>query len=389
MQTGNIEASTRETALNIMAQHDLFVLEIGEHTKENLVTRFQYYFNRIKAKDLVVFTRQFAVLLEAHVSLPDALMTLYRPTQNQRLRDVILNMSSDVEAGLSLSQSLEKYPQAFSEFYVNMVRSAEITGRMNEVMLYLADHLEKEYDLARRVRNALIYPAVVIAVFVAVAFILTVFVFPKIVPIFEGANVRLPFYSRALISATSFMISWWWAVLVVMVILGVVIVDYVRTPEGKAIAGQLSLKIPLIGSLLKKLYVARVAESIAVLVQGGIPATRAVELTSHSVGNTLYSDLLHEVAERINAGQLMAQAFSVDADYFPPILMQMVEVGEKTGRLEEVLKKVSQYYTTEVDDVVSNLIEYLQPALILIIGIFVGLLFAAVLVPLYNLTSVI
>lgn len=389
LQTGNIDAANHESALNILSQHDLVVLEMRESSKETWFDRLGSYFGKIKQKDLVIFTRQFAVLLEARVPLTDGLNTTYKHTGSPKLREVIMGLASDVEAGLSLSQALEKYPQAFSEFYVNMVRSAEVTGKMNEVMVYLASYLEKELDLVQRIRNALIYPAVVVAMFVIVSVIMTTSVFPKIIPVFEEANVNLPIFSRILIAATKFLIDWWWAVLGAFAVLLVFVLDYIRTREGKAIFDQLILKIPVIGDMLIKLYTARMAKSISVLVAGGIPATQAVEITSHTINNALYGDFLHEIATRINAGELMSQAFGINSVYLPPILSQMISIGEKTGRLEETLNKVSEYYTNEVDVTVVRLVELIQPALILVIGILVGLLFAAILLPLYDLSSTI
>ena len=177
LQTGNIEAASRETALNILSGHDLFILELVSTSVGHWYDNYSSYFNRVKSKDLVFFTRQFSTLLEAKVSMGDSLRTLYKQTSNPRLQEIIFDLSSDIEAGLSLSQALEKFQTVFGEFYVNMIRSAEVTGRMDEVMTFLADYLEKEYGLASRVRNALIYPVVVIVLFIAVAALMVTVVY--------------------------------------------------------------------------------------------------------------------------------------------------------------------------------------------------------------------
>ena len=387
LQTGNIDAGTREAALNILSQHELFVLEVSSVATEHWYDRISSYFNRVKNKDLVIFTRQFATLLESKISLGDSLRTLFQQTANARLKEVIFDLSSDIEAGLSLSQALGKNPAVFSEFYVNMVRSSEVTGRMDEVMLFLADYLEKEFGLLVRVRNALIYPFVVVGLFFVVAALMVFFVIPTIAPIFAESNVQLPIFTRILIGTSNFLLVWWWAALFALIALVIFGLDYIRTPEGRAVSDELKMKIPVIGELLKKLYVARLCEAVSVLIQGGIPATQAVEIASHTVGNVVYRDLLHSVAESINSGELMSGAFSHDRDHFPAILVQMVAVGESTGRLEEMLKKVSKFYTTEVDSLVSNLVELVQPLLMLVIGLMVGLLFASMLLPLYDLAK--
>ena len=387
LQTGNVEAGNRESALNILAQHELFVLELAGATSDHWYDRIGSYFDRVRSKDLVIFTRQFATLLESKIALSDSLRTLYKQTRSARLKEVIFDLSSDIEAGLSLSQALDKYPAVFSEFYVNMVRSAEVTGRMDEVFVFLADYFEKEFALASRVRNAMIYPVVVLALFVVVASLMVIVVLPTITPILLESNVNLPVFTRMLLGTSQFLTAWWWAIAFLFIIFLVFLLDYIRTPEGKAVFDEIKMKIPIIGEMLRKLYVARLSEAISVLIQGGIPATQAIEIASHTVGSVVYRDMLHEVAEEVNAGSLMSQAFARDEITFPPILTQMTAVGEATGRLEDVLKKVSKFYTQEVDSLVANLVELIQPALMITIGVMVGMLFAAILLPLYDLAK--
>ncbi len=387
LQTGNINAVNREKALGILAQHELFVLELSQALEVRWYDRFFSYLNRVRPKDLMIFTRQFATLLEAKVPIGDSLRTLFKQTLSRRLKEVISGMSSGVDSGLSLSQSLERYPDVFSEFYINMVRSAEVTGRMDEVLNFLADYLEKEHALIARVRNALIYPAVVISLFIIVASVIVLVVVPTLKPIFEESNVRLPLFTQVLMAVSDFIATWWWVVLIVFAGFFVFGLDYVKTPEGRALFDELKLKIPVVGGLLKKLYIARLSEAISVLLEGGIATTQSIEIASHTVGNAVYSDLLHESAERVNAGEMVSQTFEGDPKFFPPLLAQMVAVGENTGRLDDMLKRVSKFYTQEVDDIVANLVELIQPTLIVAIGILAGLLFASVLLPLYDLAQ--
>ncbi|MBI2035136.1 MAG: type II secretion system F family protein [Candidatus Liptonbacteria bacterium] len=387
LQTGNVNAVNREKALGILAQHDLFVLELSQALEIRWHDRLFSYINHVRAKDLMIFTRQFSTLLEAKVSINDSLRTLFKQTTSRRLREVVFNMAGDVDAGLSLSQALERNPDVFSEFYINMIRSAEVTGRMDEVLGFLADYLEKEHGLIARVRNAMIYPAVVIALFIIVSGVIVLIVVPTLRPIFEESNVKLPFFTQILLGVSGFISAWWWVILAVFAGFFVFGLDYVKTPEGRALFDELKLKVPIIGGLLKKLYIARLSEAIGVLLRGGIATTQSIEIASHTVGNAVYSDLLHESAERVNAGEMVSQTFASDPKYFPPLLAQMVAVGESTGRLEDMLKRVSKFYTQEVDDIVANLVELIQPTLIIIIGLLAGLLFASVLLPLYDLAK--
>lgn len=385
LQTGTITSATREKALSILSQNELFVLELSEAIETYWYDRLASYFKKVKMKDLMIFSRQFATLLEARVSINDSLRTLYDQTTSKRLKEVIFGLANDVDAGLSLSQALERHPDIFGEFYVNMVRSAEVTGRMDEVLMFLADYLEKEHALISRVRNALIYPIIVIGLFIIVAAIVVLVVVPTLAPIFEESNVPLPIFTRVLIAIANFVGNWWWALLLLLIGILAFGLDYIKTPEGRALFDELKLKIPVIGKLLSKLYVARMAESIGVLLEGGIATTQSIEITSHTVGNVLYSDLLHESAERVNAGELLSQAFKRYPEHFPPLLSQMVAVGENTGRLDDMLHRVSKFYTGEVDDIVANLVELIQPGLIIAIGLLTGLLFASMLLPLYDL----
>ncbi len=387
LQTGNINASSRERALGTLTQHELFVVELTQSLEIGWYVKLVSHFNRVKIKDLMVFTRQFATLLEARVPIGDALRTLYKQTSSSHLKEVVFSMASDIDSGLSLSQALDRYSDVFGEFYVSMVQSAEVTGRMDEVLVFLADYIEKEHGLISRVRSALIYPAVVISLFAVVGGIVVLVIVPALAPLFEESKIELPLFTRILLGTAGFIKSWWWLLLIVVSGFGIFGFDYVRTPEGKAVVDELKLKIPVLGNLLKKLYVARVGESVGVLLKGGIATTQSIEIASHTVGNYVYSDLLHEIAERINGGELMSQAFSHYPEYFPPLISQMVAVGENTGRLDDMLHRVAKFYTSEVDNVVANLVELIQPLLIVVIGILTGLLFASMLLPIYDLAN--
>jgi type II secretory pathway component PulF len=267
-----------------------------------------------------------------------------------------------------------------------MVRSAEVTGRIESVMDFLADYLEKEVALISRVRNALIYPVIVIILFIVVAGLMITLVLPQIAPIFQESGVKLPFFTLALISMGSFLLQWWWAFIIIVLLFIFLLLDYFRTPEGKIVYDELSIKLPVLGNLSQKVIMARFAEATSVLIKGGIPITQAIEIASHTIDNAVYKDVLHEAAEKVRAGELMSESLE-KSGAFPALVCQLIAVGEATGRLEDLLSRISAYYTREVDDLVANLVELIQPALIIVIGIFVGLLFASILLPIYNLAQ--
>ena len=386
LQVGSIEAASREAALNILTGHDLYILSLGVLKEAKLTERFLQFFRRIKKSDLMIFSRQFATLLSAKIPLSSSLRTLYSQTQNVNLKETINELVSSIDAGLSLSQSLERHPRVFSEFFVNMVRSAEVTGRIESVMDFLADYLEKEAGLISRVRNAMIYPIVVITLFAVVAGLMITLVLPQIAPIFEDSGVSLPFFTQLLINVGIFSSEWWWAILALLGLFIFLLIDYFRTAEGKIIYDEISIKVPILGNLFKGVIVARFAEATSILIKGGIPITQAIEIASHTIDNAVYKDILHEAAEKVRAGELISEALE-KSGAFPALVYQLVAVGEATGRLEELLSRISAYYTREVDDLVANLVELIQPVLIIVVGVFVGLLFASILLPIYNLAQ--
>ncbi len=386
-QTGYVDAVNREAAINVLTGNNLFILNLGEAEKIRWYDRILGFFNRIKIVDLMVFTRQFATLMESKVPIGNSLRILYQQTEKQFLKETIFKISSDVDAGLALSQAMERQGKVFSEFYLNMIRSAEITGRLEEAMIFLADYLDKELVWRSRIRNALIYPITVLILFFVVAMIMLVVVFPQIGPIFEETGTNLPLITKIFLGAGAFTLNWWWAIIAISVATVFLLIDYFRSKEGKVVFNELIIKIPVIGKLLRKMYVARFAESTSILTKGGIPIPQAIEISGNAVGNIVYQDILHEIAEGVRGGALFSELLAQNEYYFPPLVNQMVAIGEGTGRLDKILSRISNFYTREVNDMLNNLVELIQPALIAVVGIFVGLLFASILLPIYNLAQ--
>ena len=388
LQVGYVEAVNREAAARILLGNSLFVLSMESAEARAWYEGLLGFFTRVKRTDLMVFTRQFATMLEASIPLGDALKSLYRQTKNLVLRDVVFEIAQDISGGLSLSQALERHPNVFSEFYINLVKAAEITGRVEEAMLFLADYLEKEITLLTKVRNALIYPIFVVVLFFLAAGILMGVVFPQLEPIFRESNVPLPIITEIFLRIGGFLTDWWAAIILTILVLIIVLADYFRSEEGRVVLDQILMSLPLLGGLFKKVYVARFAEAANVLIKGGIPVAQAIEISGHTIGSLIYRDALHEAADGLRRGELLSQALEKNEYYFPPLVSQMVAVGENTGRLDEMLARISSFYTREVDATVGSLVELIQPALILIIGALVGLLFASILMPIYNLVQV-
>jgi len=386
LQVGNIDASSRDAAVNVLLTHGLFVLSV-EYVKENsILSKFSSFLERVKTADLMVFTRQFATLLASQVPLSDSLMSLYKQTTSPILKQIIYDVGNDVSAGFSLSQALDRHQGVFSVFYINMVRAAEVTGRLAEVLDFLADYLEKQSALIGKVKNALYYPAFIVLLFIGVVVVMMTMVFPQLAPIFKETKTELPFFTKILLSGGDFLLAWWWAILLIFGVFIFMLFDYFSTKEGKSVLDELVLRVPVFGKLFQKLYIARFSESARVLIKGGLTIPQSIEISARTIGNTVYGELLHNAADEIRKGKLLSQALQ-EMREFPPLVSQLIAVGESTGRLEFLLEKINIFYTREVEDSVNNLVNLIQPILMVAIGIMVALLFSAILLPLYSLSQ--
>jgi type IV pilus assembly protein PilC len=387
LQVGYVEASDRDNAATILAGHDLFILSLEAGESPSIFDALADYFAKPSRKDVVVFARQLATLLEARLPLNSALKILEQQTTNQKLKNSVREVTEDIDAGLSFSQAMERQGKIFPSYYVEMIRASEVTGNLNEVAGFLADYTEKEGDLVSKATSALIYPAIVIVVFLVVAFILLTFVFPQLGAVFAQNNVALPWYTQYLLDAGNFLQKWWPAIIIAVAVVGVIVVDYIATDEGQAVMDDLKIRLPIVEKVYRPVVVARFGNAAALLVHGGIPIAQALEVISHMVGNSLYRDAIHDIAEKVRQGELLSAGIAAYPEFFPALVSQMVAVGETTGKIEEMFSRLSGIYTREADEMTGNLVELIQPALILGMGVMVGLLFASVLIPIYRLTA--
>ena len=386
-QVGFVEASNRDAASAILASHDLFVLSVIADQPPTTLDTIAGFFGRVKRKDLIVFTRQLATLLEARLPLNNALKILYEQTTSERLKEAVSQVTEDIDAGVSFSQAMERQGKTFPDYYIEMIRAAEVTGNLNEAAAFLADYTEKEGDLASKAASALVYPGIVVALFIIVAFILVTFVYPSLGSVFAENNVTLPWYTQVLLNTGTFLNKWWIAVVVAVVALAVLAVNYFQTDEGGALLDKAKIRLPIVKKVYSPIIMARFGNSAALLVRGGIPIAQALEIISHMVGNTLYRDVVRDIAEDVRQGELLSQSIAKHPGFFTPLVSQMVAVGETTGQTEEMFTRLSGIYTREADEVTNNLVDLIQPILMIGIGIMVGLLFASILIPIYNLTD--
>jgi type IV pilus assembly protein PilC len=386
-QVGFVEASDRDAASTILSSHDLFVLSVVADRPPSAFDNIAGFFGRVGRKDLIVFTRQLATLLEARLPLNNALKILYEQTSNANLKLAVSQVTEDIDAGITFSQAMARQGKVFPDYYIEMVRAAEVTGNLNEVASFLADFTEKEGDLASKAASALVYPGIVVGLFIIVAFILITFVYPSLGAVFAENGVALPWYTQVLLDTGTFLSKWWIAVVVAVIVLGAVAVNYFQTEEGEALLDEAKIRLPIVKKVYLPVIMARFGNSAALLVHGGIPIAQALEIIGHMVGNSLYKDVVHDIAEDVRQGSLLSASIAKHPEFFAPLVSQMVAVGETTGKIEEMFTRLSNIYTRQADEVTNNLVDLIQPVLMIGIGLMVGLLFASILIPIYSLTE--
>lgn len=386
VRSGTVETSSEEAALDILQQNNLIVIEVHPQEQRSLLSFKLPFGESVKQKDIVIFSRQISTLFEAHIPVVEALRTLVGETTRPGLRAAIAQILDDVAGGLSLSQAMAKHQAIFSSFYINLIHSGEESGKLQEVFAYLADYLERTYYLTNKARNAMIYPAFVLFAFTGVLVVMLVVVIPRLVTIFEDTGQQIPLYTQVIIWASIFLRQWGIALIVVMAGGALALWRWSSTPEGKFFFHRLEISIPVIGGLYRKLYMSRFADNLQTLIAGGIPILRALSITGDVVGNVVYQRAIEEAIESVKGGGTISAAFEKTKE-IPVLVTQMIKIGETSGRLDFILANIAKFYQREVDTTVENLVALIEPALIIFLGLGIGVLVAAVMVPLYNLVG--
>lgn len=384
--TGAVEAPTEKVAQDVLKDKDLVVLSVSERKRGRLLAFSLGFLKRVPRKDVVLFSRQLAVMISATVPIVQALRILVKQTDNVNFKIIISEIADEIDGGAKLSATLARYPGVFSQFFVNMIRSGETTGKLDETLNYLADQQEKDYDLVSKIRGAMIYPAFVMSGMVAVGFVMMVFVIPKLTEIMKESGAKLPPTTRALIAVSTFLQHFWWLVFLIGVGVILMVRFYIKTPVGRRQFDVLKVRLPVFGQIFEKMYLVRFARALSTLVVSGIPVTRALEIVADVVGNIQYHDLTIETIHEIEGGNSIATAFAKDKD-IPPMLPQMMVVGEQTGKLDLVLDKLSAFYAKELDNLVANMTSLIEPLILLVMGVGVAIMVMSILLPLYNLSS--
>jgi type IV pilus assembly protein PilC len=387
-RTGTVEASSMEAAIEVLQRNNLVIIEVVPMKGAGFLAKPLSEIFGVRQKEVVIFSRQLATLFEARVPITQSLKTLISESTKPALRSIISGILDDVSGGLSLSQAMAKHPGVFSPFYISLVRSGEESGKLQEVFTYLADYMERSYALITKARNALIYPAFVFTAFIGVLVVMLVVVIPKLVSIFEETGQAVPFYTQIIIGLSYFLQHWGFLLLIFILILAIAGWRYRHTESGEEFFDNLKISIPLMGMLYRKIAISRFTDNLGTLIIGGIPIIRALEISADVVGNKVYKKIILDAAESVKGGNTISSAFEKYKE-MPPLVTQMIRIGEEAGRLDFILRNIAKFYQREVDSLLDNLVSLIEPALIIFLGGSVGIMVAAILVPLYNISGAI
>ncbi len=384
METGTVEASSKEAAALLLQKYNIFVTSIREQTPLILRAENISFLNKVSKKDLAIFSRQLAVMVQSRVPITQSLKSLSVQTKSPNFKEKILKIAQLVEEGNPLSEAFATFPDVFNIFYVSLIKTGEASGKISESLYYLSDHLERENDISSQITGAMIYPIFVISVLLVVIPIVVLFLMPRLVDLLKETAVKPPVFTQMMIDLYGFLANYGWILLVGFFLLALFIIYYFTTKEGKKRYDELSLKLPFIGGFLKKTFLIRFAENISTLIGAGLSINNALKITRDTVGNSVYQKILAETEERVSQGEKISAVLVKYPDYAPPFVVQMIQVGEETGTLDKNLMEIVNFYNKEVKRAVETFTALLEPVLIIFLGIVVAFLAISVLEPLYG-----
>lgn len=383
---GLIEARDPSEAAVYLRSKGLTPIKIVKREKSKLANIFPFLGNKVKAQDIVNFTRQLAAMLASGLTLLRSLEILKNQVGNSAMVEIIDSIIKDIQEGASFSRAIAKYPEVFSPVYVALIEASEGSGLLDKAFLRLADTLEKEQKLKNTVKSALTYPTIVVAMMVVVVFVMMIFVIPQISNLYQSLNVSLPLPTLVLIRISNFFVSFWLIPLMFLAVAGMAFKRWYKTVEGRLAIDSMLLKIPIFGNLTKRTILAEFSRTLGALLGSGTLVVQALDKVSDITGNIHYKNAIVDVAKRVEKGVSIGDAMSLYY-LFPQNLVELVKIGEQTGKLDETLIKASEYFENEVDQVVKTLSAAMEPTILIFLGIGVAFLVISILTPIYQITS--
>jgi type II secretory pathway component PulF len=384
IQRGVVEASSEDAVLAIMQKYGLYVTSLEREKDAPIYARQIKIFQGVSEKEIVMFSRQLSIMFKSQVPIVEALSAIARQTEKLEFKEKISKISEEVEGGATLSSAFSIFPKLFSPFFISMIKSGEASGKLSEALDYLADHLEYEYNFKAKIKGAMIYPVLVVFVFIAVLILLVYFVLPPLMDILKESGAELPLTTKMIMVFSEFAKKWGWAVLSALVGVVIFALRYMKTPEGKDFFDRNFLRLPVIGPLQQKIYLSRFAENISTMISGGIPIAHALEISGEVVGNNVYKKIIYETRDGVRSGEMISSILSQHPREFSPLFVQMAVVGEKTGRIETAFSNIVSFYQKEVDRSIDNLISLIEPLMLVVMGVGAAFLMVSIMLPIYQ-----
>lgn len=382
---GKIEADNRQKLIEFLKNKEFLIIDVAEE-KKILSALSDTFFSRVTFTDIVDFTRQLAIMINAGLTIIDSLDILKRQAIKPSILKLINSIDEEVRAGNSLSQALKKHPNLFNNLYISLIRAGEASGKLDEILLRLSDNLEKEREFRGKIKGALIYPVIVVTGMIAVMFILITFVVPKLLDLYKDFNIALPLSTQILIAVSSFFQRYWPIIILTVFLAFVGIRNYFRTKIGKKMRDLLVLKIPLVKRVIKVSVLTDSTRTLSILIGSGVSILDALDIIVDTAGNVVFQEAFQKIHSRIEKGDSLGRALE-QAEIFPPILVQMATVGEQTGHLDETLLRISRYFESESELAIKAMTTLIEPIILVFLGIGVGSIVIAIITPIYNLTS--
>ena len=386
IREGIIDDVSRDNVITKLQSEGNIIIEVKEAPVDEYSNYIEKYKNKITTKDLVIATRQLATLIGGGVQVVRAFRLLSTETESIGLRKRFEIITEDIKSGMPVYKSLSRHSDVFDQFFVSMVHSGEESGKLKESLMFLADYIERNYELTQKTKKALTYPIFVIATFFVVMIIMTVFVLPKLADMITGQGQELPGMTKAIMAFSNFVIDYWWVIIPFTFGIFYYLNNYSKTPDGRAYFDTLKLRIPVLSSLYRKLYLSRFADNINTLISSGVPIVQALQITSEVVDNYVFKKMFERVSEKVKNGKLLSLSLSEES-MIPNIMVQMTKIGEETGELGYMLSNVAKFYKRELDQTIESTIALIEPLMIVVLGVSVGVLMASILMPIYNIAT--
>jgi type IV pilus assembly protein PilC len=385
-EEGEVEAFNRDVAIRVLQTRGLAVSSVKDKNEDDDLLKKIPFLNKVSNKDVVILSRQMSTLFESQVSALKIFKLIGTEAENPTLRSHMLEIVNDLQGGSSISAALSKHPEIFSDFYVNMVRSGEESGHIDQSFSYLADYMDRNYEVSSKAKNALIYPAFVIFTFIGVMVLMFTVIVPKIGVIIKDSGQEIPFYTKAVFWVSDLFVNNWIFMIMALAAFIFGVAWYGKTKEGKRWISNTRLYVPYVGDLYRKLYLSQFSDNMSAMVLSGIPMLKAIEVTASIIENEIFKETLNDAMVKVKAGQALSVALA-DKEEIPSILVQMIKVGEESGELGNIMKTMSKFYQREVMNAVDTLVGMIEPVMIVGLGVGVGILLASVLMPIYNIAS--